>query len=207
MQPPQQTGSAPRPHRQQNQPPPSLPRQLEPACHQPANKKMLFACVILDYCSVSCSHGEPAYAELVVSVLPLSLAAEAEPPPGFDPTLCNFDGQRPGGGGGVGVWKKALGSVYVCFWKASFQKRLSAQTALPLEGKPSLVAGAIAKINPKSAAFSSKAVHVCIPQIRQWGLAGSCLRVPLLPGVCEAPIRSNDVPSKLHHGLVMAGPF
>lgn len=88
----QQTGSAPHPRRQQDQPPPLL-RQLEPALHQPANKKLLFACVILDYCSISRSPGKLAYAELVASALPSSSAAEAELPPGFDLSWCNFDGQ------------------------------------------------------------------------------------------------------------------
>lgn len=129
-----------------------------------------------------------------VSALPLSSAAEAELPPGFDPTLCNFDGQRP-----VCVGGKRHQQVSVCVFgkHTSFQKHLSTQTALPLERKPSLVAGAIAKINPKSAAFSSKAVCVCILQIRQRALAGSCLCLPLPLGMCGAPVSSNDIPSEL----------
>lgn len=106
-------GSAPCPRRRQDQPPPSLPRQLQPPLRQPANKKLLFACLILDYRSISCSPGELVCTELVASALPLSLAAEAEPPPGFDPALCSFDGQRPAGG--QKKKKKGIGKLLCVF--------------------------------------------------------------------------------------------
>lgn len=198
----QQTGSALHPHRQQDQPPPLLPRQLELALHQPANKKLLFACVILDYCSISRSPGKLAYAELVASALPSSLAAEAELPPGFDLSWSNFDGQRP-----AEEKKKALGSCCVCVFgkRIAFQKHLGAQTALLLEGNPSLVAGAVAKTSPKSAAFSSKAVRV--RTARKAAGPGWDLLSPHAAAQNGAPVRGDDIPSELHHGLAMAERF
>lgn len=97
-----------------------------PACEQKAAFCLCYFGLLQDF---SLSQGT-GVCRAGVSALPSSSPAEAELPPGFDLTLCNFDGQRP-----VCVWKTASANVCLCFWKAYIFPKASQHTNSPAVGK------------------------------------------------------------------------